>query len=479
MTALPAETVIIGGGFAGSVLALKLAAAGRPAVLIDPASRPGPGLAYGAAAAHHLLNVPAARMEIGLRPGFLDHVRQGLDRPDVTEALAEAGGRLEAAFLPRRLFGAYLSARMREALTEGRITHIRALAADIEKASGHLIVHLEDGRRVEASRVILASGNLPPGAPHVADASGRLLQDAAPFVPDPWQAGALAQVAADEDVVLIGTGLTAVDIWLSLRAQGHKGRISAVSRHGLLPLGHEAGGDWPPFLLSQAGKSPRHILQSLREEARKAEAAGVPWQRVMDAARPAVAQAWRGWNRRQRAQFLRHGRAWWDVHRHRLAPRLAERLRVAVESGDLKVLAGRLKGFEALAGRVRLHIRPRHESGLIPLEAGWVINCTGPRSDLGRLNLSLFSRLRERGLMRADSLSLGMETRDAQVLDAEGHPVAGLYAVSALTRPAWWEITAVPEINAQLSLLAAGLIDQNVEKDEALAREFVDLGAGI
>ena len=30
-----------------------------------------------------------------------------------------------------------------------------------------------------------------------------------------------------------------------------------------------------------------------------------------------------------------------------------------------------------------------------------------------------------------------------------------LYAIGPLTRPAWWEITAAPEINAQIARLAA------------------------
>ncbi len=70
MTAGDVDIAIIGGGFSGSLLALKLAEAGLHPVLIDPAPRAGPGLAYGAADAGHVLNVTVQRMELDLEPSF-------------------------------------------------------------------------------------------------------------------------------------------------------------------------------------------------------------------------------------------------------------------------------------------------------------------------------------------------------------------------------------------------------------------------
>ena len=65
---------VIGGGFSGSVFALKFARANPDArvVLIERGRRVGRGLAYGACAPDHLLNVPVSRMELGLTPGFAD-----------------------------------------------------------------------------------------------------------------------------------------------------------------------------------------------------------------------------------------------------------------------------------------------------------------------------------------------------------------------------------------------------------------------
>ncbi len=68
---------IVGGGFTGSLLALKLSQV-RPdwlVLLIEPAAASGRGLAYGACGPEHLLNVPVSRMEVGLAPSFGDWLK--------------------------------------------------------------------------------------------------------------------------------------------------------------------------------------------------------------------------------------------------------------------------------------------------------------------------------------------------------------------------------------------------------------------
>ncbi|HRD47963.1 MAG TPA: hypothetical protein PLF78_15980, partial [Caulobacter sp.] len=89
----------------------------------------------------------------------------------------------------------------------------------------------------------------------------------------------------------------------------------------------------------------------------------------------------------------------------------------------------------------------------------------------------LFADLARKGLTAPDALGLGLETDDCAVLNARGEASSWLYAVGPLTRPAWWEITAVPEIAAQVDGLVHALA-QDVEVP-ALADVFVDLGAGI
>jgi uncharacterized NAD(P)/FAD-binding protein YdhS len=316
-------------------------------------------------------------------------------------------------------------------------------------------------------------GNLPPRAPGGPD---RWLYDTGFFIPDPWAADAFADVGADEPLLLIGSGLTMVDIALRLTQDGHRGPMLAMSRRGLVPRRHVAGGNWGAFFADDIPASPLELLRIVRSEIARAEAQGVPWQRVFDAARPAVATIWNGWSDRQRRQFLRHLRPRWDVHRHRMAPRIAADIDALVKSGQLEITAGRIAAAHEAGDGVIMSLATR--AGERTFKAGHVVNCTGPGADFGRIAIPLIADLRGRRLAIADPLGVGFETVDCAVIDGDGKPSSWLFALGPLTRPVWWEITAVPEINLQIERLVAQL-SAGAAAPRLTAADFFDMGEGI
>lgn len=456
---------IIGGGFSGSLLAMRLAAA-QPDLtiqLIERNRRAGVGLAYGTCETHHLLNVPTSRMELGLTPTFADWLSARPDfAPPQTVKLADA-------FAPRALFGLYVEERLADKAT--CIMRIRGEAVRID-TSPHAVV-LSDGRAVPADIIVLATGNRAP-------APLRHAHDHAQATPDPWARDAFEGLDADAPVMLVGAGLTMVDIALSLTARGHRGEMIAVSRHGLLPARHEAGGVWTPVLQSGDATTARGALALVRREIARAIAEGTPWQRVMDAARPDVARVWRAWPQSERARFLRHARTLWDVHRHRMAPHIADALEALTASGKLRVMAGRIVDSTPRDGAVDVSVRRRHAHDAETLRVARIVNCTGPASDFATIEEPLFADLRRRGLARADALRLGLDTEESALIDTHGRPSDWLFALGPLTRPAFWEVTAVPEIRAQIDALAPRLVAGRAQQPLApLADAFADLGAGI
>lgn len=469
------SVAVIGGGFTGSLLAIRLAEAGADVILIDPAGDPGAGLAYGRARAPHFLNAPAERMEIGLKPAFTDWLEawKAQTRTGVGEA-----GRMAHAYAPRILFGLYMQERLGEALARGPIRHVRGFVESIQVSENKVIsLILRDGRRLAADQVVLAIGNAPPRIPVFGARPGSQMQDWAGFIPDPWATGALEGISPDASVLLIGTGLTAVDVALDLHARGHKGPLHLWSRHGRLPAEHREGGRWSPFLRSYVGSSPLKVMRVIRAQIMAADRQNIVWQRVIDAARPDIAAIWRGWSQKQCAQFLRHGRSLWETQRHRMAPRVAERLAAMRAAGQLHLYAGRLANFDLQldgALEVRLHAPRREACRLIAHHA---VVCTGPETDPIHMG-GVVADLMRQGLARSDPLGLGLETLDDAVLDHNGAPSSWLFAAGGLTRPEWWEITAAPEIAAQVSLLANRLLRRSRSLPQ-LSDMFADFGAGI
>ncbi|MET0314307.1 MAG: FAD/NAD(P)-binding protein [Hansschlegelia sp.] len=459
--------VIVGGGLSGSLLALR--AVENPdneVILIERAGAVGRGVAYGACDHAHLLNVPLFRMEVGLTPSFADWL--GANRPD---ELNTDDGALTDSFVTRRSFGDYIEEITERHATEGRLKRVRGNVVEIGREAEPYVL-LQDGRVLHGSQIVLATGNLPPKTPRFRDEG---VLDSPTFIPDPWDVHKDKLPASGDTVLLIGAGLTMVDVALRLARNGHNGPIIAISRHGLLPSRHAHGGQWRNALQGRA-LSPRSAFRLLRQEAREAAAQGVPWQRVIDAIRPSLASIWISWSTEERRRFLRHCRTIWDVRRHRMPSAVAVQIDKLLDSGRLQIRAGRIESLKRAAAGALVTVRPRGAHATVEIRVDTIINCTGPRSSFDDLNEPAYIKLKESGQLAPDELGLGIKTFGCAVLDRYSVPSDWLFAIGPLTRPEWWEITAVPEISAQSYYLAnsLGLPSQN-----SLLRDFVDLGAGI
>lgn len=428
------KVAIIGGGFSGAMLAARLAEEGFSSALIDRTGEFGPGVAYSTLFDRHLLNVRSNRMSaIEGRPddfvGWLEthHPRH-----------AEAEG-----FAPRRLYGLYLKDRLAtaEAAHPGLIARAAGEAVAVEGAT----VRLADGRIVEAAAVVLTTGNPAPDTAGPSDGAGRIIGD-------PWAPAALDRIGSDDDVVIIGTGLTMVDMVLWLQAQGWRGRAVALSRRGLKPRAHGVGHDTP--VPPSAALTTGRLASRLAEARRQAEAHG--WRGVMEGLRPLTAELWAGADVATRGRFLRHLRPWWDVHRHRLAPAIALTVEAMETAGRLEIVAGRLGRIEQSAEGVTVAWRPRDGERRGPLRGAWLIDCSGPGHDPAAD--PLIGPLIASGRARLEALGLGLELdAEGRVIRADGEADPALFVLGPPARAAFWETTAVPDIRKRIERLVRRL----------------------
>lgn len=430
---MPRPTVaIIGAGFSGLLTALHLTADpdGPQVRLVERAAAFGRGAAFSTANPDHLLNVRIANMSA--LPGDPDHFTRWL--------ASHAGWSAHGGFVSRGVYGDYLQDLLREALettAPDRLLLEQDEAVEVVPVGSRWRVKLALGRELVADAVVLAVGVLKPAPPPGADpeifASPR-------YFADPWSA-ALPMDPQAGPVLLLGTGLTMVDVALSLAVSGR--RLWAISRRGLLPRTHAPVASRPPT--SRPLGSPLQLLRLIR-----AQSEGGDWREAIDDLRPHVQAVWRSWSAAERAAFLRHLRPWWDVSRHRLAPSVARRIATLMRDRDLTVRAGDVMRLTPGPDHVEVTWRPRGGQALRRLQVAAVVNCAGVRGDLHRTDDPLLTRMLGQGLIRPDAHRLGID------LDPRGRPVggqgrsaAGLYAVGPLTRGAVWEMTSVPDIRGQ------------------------------
>lgn len=431
---MTARTVaIVGAGASGTILALHLRRAGFPRViLVERAREPGRGIAYGSRRPEHLLNVPARRMSVWP------------DDPDeFARRWTELGGGAEG-YAPRAAFGDYLAGRL-EKERDG-IEIVTGEAVDVATDGAGQVVRLADRRCVEAEVVVLAMGNFQPASLPGLDpvALGGAL------VEDPWY-GALGKgLGADDLALLVGTGLTAVDAALTLAADGFDGRILALSRRGLSP---RANLPREP-VAEPLADFPIHAVALLRAVRHRAVAIG--WREAIHEVRQVVQRIWSAAPQDERRRFIRHLRPWWDVHRHRIAPAVADGIDALQRGGRLRFAAGRLVAAEPDGqGGAIVTWRPRGSGRHEVLRAARIVNCSGPELDVERSEEPLLAALLESGRIRPDGCRQGIDVDPfSRVRDRDGAPSDRLYAIGPMTRGAFWESIAVSDIAAQAEAIA-------------------------
>ena len=420
---------IVGGGFSGTILAAQLARRGIESVLIEGTGRAGKGVAFSTTEPAHLLNVRAESMS-----AWHDNASDFADR-----FAAEGGER--SGFAERRLFGLYVGEILRDAVASGQTRIIEAKATGAVRDGEGWAVALDDGTSLQAEALVLAVGNQEP------EPLRAFSQIHDRFIRNPWGAEArkavLELASTDDSALLVGTGLTMVDVVLSLDAAGHRGRIVAVSRRGQAPRAHADFNAAPVELDDVPQGSVRELWRWLRRRG-----AEVGWRAAVDSLRPHSHALWQSLDVEQQQRFLRHARPWWDVHRHRIAPEVARTVHDAVADGRLEVMAGRIVSASPTDGGIEVDVRRRGAAAPRSMHFAYAFNCTGPLHSIDRTNDTLLRSLLDARLVRPDHLGIGLD------VDDRTRAGDGVWALGPLTKGRYWEIIAVPDIREQAAAVA-------------------------
>ena len=456
---------IVGAGFGGTMTCVHLlrllAERGRAAgeqgaiaqvMLIERSGRFTAGVAYSTAFEGHVLNVPAGRMSA--LPDDPDHFLRWVRVHDPRTS----GG----TFVRRRLYGRYIAALLDETEAASkpwvRLQRVSRSAAGLRLEQDAAVVELEGGTDLRADHVVLAIGNFPPGNPDISAAAWSWVHSWR-YAKDPWAAGAL-DVDPDGDVLLLGTGLTMLDIAIALKEQGHRGVIHAVSRRGLLPQPHRVSMRPPtphprPQDIAQWPATTRGLLRAVREEVRSAAKKNIDWREVVTALREDTPALWARLSAEERVRFLRHVRPFWETHRHRAAPDTATTISELIARGELVIHPGFVLGFSEDDEGVGVRLRERGAQHEQSFRVARVINCTGPQTDLRDIGDPFMQGLVDDGIVRPDALGLGLDTTaDGAVIDVHGDPNPRVSLVGPLRKGLLWENTAVPELRLEARAMA-------------------------
>jgi len=467
------DIAIVGGGAAGAAVFGELLGHACADALHWVVDRPWPGrgAAYSTTDDRHLLNVRANGMGLfaGQLDAFLEYVSERFP------------GAKETDFLPRRLFGEFIEAQLRESMEAARhagrrfSVHLSA-ARCVEARNDGYFVRLANGQALRADAVVLALG---AASPRPLRAVTRRALASGAYELDPWSLPHRSR--APRRLAVIGTGLTMVDVLLSAATRWPQAELVAVSRHGRIPLAHA---DSPPPAYPfqrelnsalQACTRVAPMLRLIRSALR--ESPGDDWQAVLDGMRPIDAALWQSLPLHERRRFLRHARWIWEAARHRIAPASNARLQELIDGGRLRIRAARVLEVEG-DGPLQLTLRDRRTQRIEALHADLVLQATGLDTVVCYAGNPLLSQMLDDGLITADPLELGLAARpDGRLINSRGEVQPGLYAIGSLLRGNVWECTAMPEIRNIAHELAEVLMRGSAPVPEEVARIMLAAGA--
>jgi uncharacterized NAD(P)/FAD-binding protein YdhS len=353
------------------------------------------------------------------------------DEPDDLLRWCEAEGMVVSpeTFLPRHVYGRYLASLLgRVDVRPGsRVSRLRGEVVRLGEGPTGYVAGLASGAQVVADIVVLALGNPPPrDLPGYRDL-------ATAYAADPWAVDLTDRIGRGGRVLLVGSGLTAVDVAVQLADAHHDVEMVAVSRHGMLPRRHHEHTPGTGAAFPAAAVSLTELLAEVRRRAAALEAAGGDWRELVEAVKAVANDLWTTLSDADRDRFVRHVARFWEVARHRMAP----------------PVAGIIEGL-LLDGRLRLERPDSVDAGSFDL----VVNCTGPAPACTPGWSPLVDALAARGLLRANAAGLGLDlTPDGRLVGADGSPARDIHVLGAARRGVEWEVAAVPDLRRQVAAL--------------------------
>ena len=457
------SVVIAGGGFCGILTLINLIRKANRHVSITIINSGYPiacGVAFKTYSDKHLLNVEARNMS-----AFADEPDHFVEWCRNNQSIDIDDEEIPTTYFPRNIYGLYLEEIFSNSISEAgnhvSINIIDDEVVDIHHEKKTFDVITGGGKKIRADKIILATGNSEPGPPVLNDPA---FLNSPNYFSNPWCESAVNGLKNNEDVLIIGGGLTMVDVIIGLREKNFKGKIISLSPHGFNILPHRKA---PPqrYILDEL--SPPYDLETLfrlfYKHIRQARKHGQSGETVVDAIRAKTQEIWKNLSLVDKKKFMAHLRHLWGVARHRLPAEVHEGMKNMIREKKLEVIAGRIQKIRECEKGIEVIAQSRKDQTEFILNVSRVINCTGPQTDIRKQNSKLYDSLLKKGMVRPDEMNLGIDASDNyEIIKSDNTVNKSLFAIGSLLKGKLWESTAVPELRIQAARVADFILSDSV-----------------
>jgi uncharacterized NAD(P)/FAD-binding protein YdhS len=470
---------IVGGGFSGVCIAIQLvrtATTPLAITLIEQQQRVGPGLAYTTADPDHRLNGPTWSHSVD--PLDAGHFARWCEAHRIFERDPQALRPDGTAFARRGDYGDYLEDTLRSYATDSpsgsTITRLRDLATGTREDGDSVTTFTASGLTLESDLLILATGNALPKLQAPLDAT---LAKHPGVIENALDAPKLLGIPQDARVLLIGSGLTALDVLSTLLRQAHTGQMVVVSRRGLRPRPPSTSpvtpasgrelldrilGPAPAFLTDATVKPTLHSwVRALRARIRVVQAQGGSWHAAFDDLRDSVWQLWPRLPTAQKRRLLKKMRTWYDVHRFRAPPQNDAIVNAAQAAGRVTYRAARLQAVTPVAGTRSLQVDFTATDGTTSHEVfDVIVNCTGLDVASRAAANPLLSALLQQGWLTPDDCGIGFAVDNTcRIIGADGQARKRVRLIGPPTLGTFGDPAGALYITAQIHRILPDILD--------------------
>ncbi|SDN01248.1 Uncharacterized NAD(P)/FAD-binding protein YdhS [Daejeonella rubra] len=463
------KIAIIGGGFSGTLLSTHLvrnAAGPMEVILINESDVLNTGIAYDPYSEKFLLNVIASRMSAF--PADPDHFLNWVMLRDHFKGKERE--LIGNSYLPRKLYGEYLKDIWEETLRQAKenqvaVRVINSAVVDISHANDSLDLILNDGKTVQAEYGIIASGNHLPGNPQI---KSSFFKESSNYFQNPWDRRSVSDLNSNKPVLIIGNGLTMVDTVMGLLEQGFSGQIISISPNGFNILPHRHNGLAYTKLLEEisSGTSLYQLVKLFNIHKKLVRAYGLSAEPIIDSLRPLTQKIWMNLTIREKRVFMARLRHLWGVARHRIPLNIHDKLQQLRIDGQLHIYSGKISDIVECQGDITAMFFDKKQQREVQIQVSRVINCTGPETDLLKLETNYLKNALLKGVLSQDELKLGInaDPNTFELINEKGSIESGLFTIGSNLKGVLWESTAVSEIRVQAVQIANRIHSLNTQK---------------
>ena len=436
----PSALCIIGSGYSAAALVLHLDARGAAmdgVTVIGPQAL-GAGQAFGCINDDFRLNVRAELMQLWPDdPGHFANWAETHISGD-EEADTDVG-----SFYRRQDFATYIADEIAARPTLETVSHIKASATGITSAGGIWHINLDNGSTAGAARVVLATGNPPPVWPF-----SEQIGDTPTLIRVPWRGDWAGSIESDARIVVIGSGLTALDALHTLRSRRHRGSITLVAPDGLLPP-VQTGWSGANALEWPQGVRASGFLKFMRDTVGDIPWQDTEWQRRFESLRYHISAAWQRLDPEDQERLMRRFGWLWSLARFRAGPQAHGSATHLLAEGQLEIVTDMVAGIATQDGGTH----SVELAGGARIAADIVINCSGAGRD------PLISSILDDGIAarHATVRQRPAMTAELALLRTDGTPHHSMFGIGPMTSHVAGDVLGSASIARQARALAARL----------------------